>query len=270
MSSERPARRRRVLWPWLSLLPLGLGAWAPIIAGVRCDVRRWTVIGLAWSALTLAGWISLAGPQHSSTIELLTALLLMVTWVGGAITSFAIRPNYKRRMLSASKPERTRWPKPTTRSREWSVRYALIAYVGTFAATIATAAALYFWLGIRLRVGISVLLVDVMLLGALLPLRRKHGLSRQDLGLRTVPAARSVGLVILALIAYVAIIALWLVIVHPHGTSDGLIDISNQSTINVVLAAIAASVCAPVVEEISSAACCIEASETVSRSFQRL
>jgi hypothetical protein len=47
----------RASWVWLSLIPFGLGAWAPLYAGVRARNRRWCALGAVWSAITLAGWI---------------------------------------------------------------------------------------------------------------------------------------------------------------------------------------------------------------------
>jgi DNA uptake protein ComE-like DNA-binding protein len=84
-------------WPWLSLLPLGLGAWAPIYAGVRARVASWIALGTAWSAITLAGWIlaSTAGGTHD-----IAGLMLIVGWIGAIATSFVIRGEYDRRQGS--------------------------------------------------------------------------------------------------------------------------------------------------------------------------
>jgi hypothetical protein len=84
----------RSRWPWLSLLPLGLGAWAPIYAGVRARVRAWAAWGALWSAITLAGWIESTaanGKDHG-----LGGLLLILGWVGAVATSFMIRSEYDR------------------------------------------------------------------------------------------------------------------------------------------------------------------------------
>jgi membrane protease YdiL (CAAX protease family) len=240
---------RRAVWPWLSLLPLGLGAWAPIVGGVRCGVRRWTVLGLLWSALAVAGWVLTAVASPESHTEGVGAVLIVVAWVAGVITSFVIRPGYERR-IGGRVRERVPWPAPTLQAQQWSVRYALIAYVVTFVGVNAVAAALYFGVGVELHVGAGVLFVDAVLLAALVPLRRKRGLTRQDLGLRATPAARSVGLVILALVVYALIAVLWVVVVHPREGANALADVRHQSTINVVLTVFALAVSAPIVEEI--------------------
>ena len=129
------------------------------------------------------------------------------------------------------------------------MRYALIAYVVTFVGVNAIAAALYFGLGVRLRVGAAVLLVDGVLLGALWPLRRR-GLTRQDLGLRAAPGARSIGLVVLALLVYGVIAVLWAIVVRPRTGVGALANVKHESAINVALAIFAVAVSAPVVEEI--------------------
>ncbi len=88
----------RPRWPWLSLLPLALGAWAPIYAGVRAGVRRWTVWGAGWSALAVAGWIAAVSDHGKGGLG---GFLLIVAWVGAIATSFTIRAAYAQRTGSA-------------------------------------------------------------------------------------------------------------------------------------------------------------------------
>jgi DNA uptake protein ComE-like DNA-binding protein len=94
-----PARTGRVLWPWISLTPLGFGAWAPIYAGVKARRRWWIALGLLWSLLVIAGfafnWID-GNTGHDG----LVGALLIVGWFGSIATSFAIRPAYRRVMDS--------------------------------------------------------------------------------------------------------------------------------------------------------------------------
>lgn len=250
-STKTPAQseHRRARWPWLSLLPLGLGAWAPALAGVRCGVRRWKMLGVLWSAVALAGWIIAGGSSSEAQTENLGVGLIVLAWIAGIVTSFIIRPSYEQHD-GLYTHERKPWPQPTARSREWTVRYALVAYVVTFVVVIASAGVLYYGVGVRLHVGAGVLIVDAILLGSLLPLKLKRGLTRRDLGLRAAPAARSVGLVVLALIAYILIAALWVAAVRPTNAANSLADVKHQSTINVAFAVFALAVSAPVVEEI--------------------
>jgi membrane protease YdiL (CAAX protease family) len=250
-STEAPARSdgSRARWPWLSLLPLGVGVWAPAVAGVRCGVRRWTVLGVVWSALALVGWVIAGGSSPGAQTEGLGVGLIFLAWIAGIVSSFVIRPRYERRAERYA-PVRAPCPQPTARSRQWTLRYALIAYVVTFLVVVTSAAVLYYGASVQLHVGVGVLIVDAILLGSLVPLRRRRGLTRQDLGLRATPAARSIGLVILAFVAYALVAGVWVAVVHPRGGANTLADVRDQSTINVVLAVFAVAVSAPVVEEI--------------------
>jgi DNA uptake protein ComE-like DNA-binding protein len=93
-----PSPPDRPRWPWISLIPLGLGAWAPILAGVRARCNQWIALGIAWSAITLAGWIGagLSSSKHNAG----AGIVIIVGWVGAIATSFAIRSSYERRMGS--------------------------------------------------------------------------------------------------------------------------------------------------------------------------
>jgi uncharacterized protein len=253
--ADRPAEEgrvvagRRALWPWFSLLPLGLGAWAPIVGGVRGGAWRWTVLGMFWLGLAVGGWVLASIEPATDFEEGLAVVLLVVAWVGGMVTSFVVRPGYERRVGGRVR-ERVPWPEPTAQSRQWSVRYALSAYVITFVGVLVLAAVLYFGLGVQLHIGVGGLVVDAILLGSLVPLKLKHRLTGADLGLRAAPAARSVGLVILAFVAYVVIAGLWVALVHPRGGVNALANVKHESTVNVVLTVFQVAVSAPVVEEI--------------------
>ena len=80
-------------WAWLSLIPLGLGAWAPIYAGARARQLRWCVLGAVWTLITLAGWIASVASNGTSGVA---GGLIIGGWVGAIATSFAIRPAYSR------------------------------------------------------------------------------------------------------------------------------------------------------------------------------
>lgn len=83
-------------WVWLSLIPLGLGAWAPLYAGVRARRRTWIALGVVWSAITVAGWTLASATDGSGA----SGLLIILGWTGAVATSFAIRSEYKRCMAS--------------------------------------------------------------------------------------------------------------------------------------------------------------------------
>jgi uncharacterized protein len=243
-SSEATPRRHR--WPWWSLLPLGLGSWAPLVAGCRCGVWRWTLLGIAWPLLSVASLGLATGSQPHGG---LAGLGLLTGWLGGIATSFAIRPGYERRRGRAPLAERP-WPEPTARSRAWSVRYGLTAYTATFLGANALAIALYLALDVKFPIGLGVVIVDLTLLAALVPTARRHGLGPADLGLRRTQGARSAGLVLVALIAYIAIAVLWVEIVRPPAPAHTLSGYGTESRLDLVLAGFALVLSAPVVEEI--------------------
>jgi hypothetical protein len=89
---------RKARWPWLSLIPLGLGAWAPIYAGLRARRWAWTAWGALWSAVVLAGWLWPSGESDEANVS---GGLLVVGWAGAIITSFLIRASSGGSALSA-------------------------------------------------------------------------------------------------------------------------------------------------------------------------
>jgi DNA uptake protein ComE-like DNA-binding protein len=86
----------RARWVWLSLIPMGLGAWAPIYAGVLARRVRWCVVGAVWSILVLAGWAVAAANRGGSV----GGVLIIAGWTGGAASSFVIRALYQRSLQS--------------------------------------------------------------------------------------------------------------------------------------------------------------------------
>jgi hypothetical protein len=83
-------------WVWLSLIPMGLGAWAPLYAGVRARKQLWIALGVVWSAITLAGWTLASATDGGAA----SGLLIILGWTGAVATSFAIRSEYRRCMAS--------------------------------------------------------------------------------------------------------------------------------------------------------------------------
>jgi membrane protease YdiL (CAAX protease family) len=142
-----------------------------------------------------------------------------------------------------------RWPGPTARAQRWTVRYALASLVVALVTAGGLAVALA-GVGVTLPRGPGVLVIDAMFLATLVPLYRSGSLRPIDLGLRPVPGARSVGLVLLGLIIYGWSSALWSSWVHPPPVHSTFAGVGQQSTIVIVLTGFAAAVSAPVVEEI--------------------
>jgi hypothetical protein len=89
----------RSRWPFLSLIPIGLGAWAPIYAGVKARVTSWALWGVLWSAFVVAGFVADAASSHPGS-DNLAGFFLIVGWVGAVATSFIIRGAYERQMGS--------------------------------------------------------------------------------------------------------------------------------------------------------------------------
>jgi uncharacterized protein len=207
------------------------------------------VAGVVWLALVAVGWVVAAVEPSGSNGEEASGGLIVLGWCGGIVTSLWIRRDHHGD-VGVSSSEGVPWPQPTARSRQWPARFALAAYAGTFAGVVVLACVFYFGFGVHLRVGVGVLMVDAVLLSSLVPLSRKHGVSHADLGLRTVPARRVIGLGVLAFVIYVMIAVLWVIVVNPREGADALANVTHESTVNVVLTVFAVAVSAPVVEEV--------------------
>jgi DNA uptake protein ComE-like DNA-binding protein len=94
-SSKEVARRSR--WPYISLIPLGFGAWAPIYAGSRVQRRSWIAWGALWTTLAVLGLVLAVITDGGAG----GGLLSILGWAGGAATSFAIRDAYEDQAASA-------------------------------------------------------------------------------------------------------------------------------------------------------------------------
>jgi hypothetical protein len=86
---------------YISLIPIGLGAWAPVYAGLKARKRLWTLLGVLWTAIVVAGFIkngtSRSGHHGSDD---LAGFLIILGWVGAIATSFIIWGPYDRLMAS--------------------------------------------------------------------------------------------------------------------------------------------------------------------------
>jgi hypothetical protein len=90
---------KRTLWPLISLIPIGLGAWAPIYAGAKAKRGLWVALGILWCLIVIAGFVADGLSSHPNTDDL-TGGLLILGWVGAIATSFSIAPAYRRQMSS--------------------------------------------------------------------------------------------------------------------------------------------------------------------------
>ena len=93
-------RRRDSWWPFISLIPLGLGAWAPIYAGVQARRPVWTALGVAWTVVAILGYV-LSALHTGRHADRAAGDLLLAAWFGGALTSFLLRRPYARRLSAA-------------------------------------------------------------------------------------------------------------------------------------------------------------------------
>ena len=95
--SADPGRGQKSKWPFFSLLPLGLGAWAPIYAGVKARRSAWTALGAIWSAVVVGGWVLSTQHRHANSFA---GFVIILGWVGAIATSFIIRAAYDRQVGS--------------------------------------------------------------------------------------------------------------------------------------------------------------------------
>lgn len=140
------------------------------------------------------------------------------------------------------------WPSPTARSRQWKASHALKIYIAVWVIVLAWKAVPH-GLGVNVRIGAAALVIDAIMLIAVLSVRRSGSITARDLGLRRVAGARSVGYTLLALIALMSFDLLSSTALPSTGVNP-FIGVSSQSTLNILLAGIAACCSAPVIEEL--------------------
>jgi uncharacterized protein len=258
-------RQRRDGWVWYSLLPLGLGAWATVVAGIRCGVRQWIGLGLFWTAAAIAGWTmslvgtivgsntSYDGNPHGAAAAVIGigVMLMFLAWIGGLATAFSIRSAYDR-LRAEHRAPKSPWPTPTERSRRWSAPYAVVAFLVAFGIETGIGALLVDGFGVHLSVGAGVLIVDGTLLLTLVPIAIRRGLSAPDLGLRPTRPVRSAGLVALVFVIYLTFTIVYSLIFIDDSTRQSAHVVSqanNFGTFETILTIFAVGVSAPVVEE---------------------
>jgi hypothetical protein len=88
----------RSRWPYISLIPFGFGAWAPIYAGAKARESKWIALGALWTAMIVVALILSSGHGHGN--DGAVGALAIVSWIGGVATSFSIRGAYEQQMGS--------------------------------------------------------------------------------------------------------------------------------------------------------------------------
>lgn len=133
------------------------------------------------------------------------------------------------------------------RPDEWTVRYALIAYLASWLVIGLVSVKSPF--GLRLPAGSGALAIDCAWLLALLPLYPVHRIGISDLGLRRSPSALSAGLVLLTVLGYRWVTQAWYATTGPAHVVSPFLGLSDQTAGVIVTFGLAATI-SPVVEEV--------------------
>jgi membrane protease YdiL (CAAX protease family) len=141
------------------------------------------------------------------------------------------------------------WLQATTRSRQWTVRYALFAYGASWIVAGCASVAARLLFGVHGWGGAGALWFDMAWLASLVPLYRAGVLSAGDLGLRPAPAARSVGLALLMLVSASLFDAVWRSALALEPISNPFSGVSGKGAATIVLTGVVAVV-SPVIEEV--------------------
>jgi membrane protease YdiL (CAAX protease family) len=133
-------------------------------------------------------------------------------------------------------------------SRQWTVRYGLIAYGASWIFVGLATLGTYVVFGTNLGAA-DALWFDLAWLASLIPLRRAGQLRAADLGLRTTPAARAFALTMFVFIVLTLFDAAWQTGLGVAPAINPFTGIGTKSTALILLTGVAA-VLTPVVEEI--------------------
>lgn len=145
---------------------------------------------------------------------------------------------------------RTKRPSPTRRARTWTVRYAVLTFLGVIVMSLGVGALKSFMGWGWPEAAKGVLIVDLLFLVALVPLYRAGRLGLADLGIRKTSRKLGVGLFLLGLTGTMAFDAVWRTIVSLPRIEDGLGGLPHRSPLVIVLTGVALCLSAPIVEEI--------------------
>lgn len=84
-------RPRPPAWTWLCILPIGFGAWVPLLAGVRARRRAWQLSGGTCCLVILAGCALLPFAHRNNPAATISNLLLLAGWFMGCVATWDIR-----------------------------------------------------------------------------------------------------------------------------------------------------------------------------------
>jgi hypothetical protein len=90
-------------WMWLGIaLPIGFGAWVPVVAGVKAQKRPWIAWGTFVVLFALVAFVvATVEPEEDS----LGGALLIFSWMLHGATSFALMKPYRERMTVRARYE---------------------------------------------------------------------------------------------------------------------------------------------------------------------
>jgi DNA uptake protein ComE-like DNA-binding protein len=89
----------------LCLVPLGFGAWVPLVAGLRARRPVWVALGALYCAIAIAGLV-LSSVTPDEEDGSFAGMLIVVPWIAAAVTTLAIYPSYRRRRALLDELER--------------------------------------------------------------------------------------------------------------------------------------------------------------------
>jgi membrane protease YdiL (CAAX protease family) len=220
--------------------------------------RRWSGRQRAWfTAVAIAALLTLLselGRRHYAAHTLGGRILGAV--FGGAVLALVLRaliyvvvPAWRERR--PARRSRSRNPeRGLTAKRPWGPGYAFGALVAVWVMLAAIGFALQATDVVNLPLGVGALIVEGLFLIALVPLRRRYGVHRADIGLRLSSGPRAVGLVIVALIATAVLSGIYLAAVHPSRPAGSFEGLGRHSAVVIAIACFASIIAAPFAEEI--------------------
>jgi hypothetical protein len=80
---------------WWGLVPIGFGAWVPLVAGLKAKKREWIAWGVVIILFTLFALFYQSGESDETNVG---GGLLVVSWILHGATSWALMKPYKERM----------------------------------------------------------------------------------------------------------------------------------------------------------------------------
>lgn len=87
------------MW-WGVALPIGLGAWVPVVASVKARKREWIAWSVFVALVSVAGFVwATVEPEEES----LSGVLLIIAWMLHGATSWALMKPYKARMTARAR-----------------------------------------------------------------------------------------------------------------------------------------------------------------------